>query len=183
MLAAHSRLGEVMRSVTTHQQKALRNREDQWDKTSAGTTLVSGGYQAVKRWTRAVDLFKQDLTVVPINLREHWTLAVLDLRKKTIKYFDSLGQKGFEICATLHKYLREESCAKRNLDLTFSEWTLHTMGQRYEIPQQENGSDCGVFVCKYADCISRDKPLTFTQDHMPYFRKKMVWEIIHQQLL
>ncbi|NXS42962.1 SENP2 protease, partial [Balaeniceps rex] len=108
--------------------------------------------------------------------------AVIDVRKKTIKYFDSMGQKRDNICATLFQYLQEESRDKRNLELTFSEWTLHSM-ESHEIPQQLNGSDCGVFMCKYADYISRDKPITFTQNHMPYFRRKMVWEIIHQQLL
>ncbi|XP_026711352.1 sentrin-specific protease 2 [Athene cunicularia] len=144
--------------------------------------LISGGYNAVRRWTRDVDLFKKDLIFVPIHLRHHWTLVVIDIRKKTIKYFDSIGHKKDEICETLFYYLQEESQQKRNLQLTFSEWTLHSM-EEHEIPQQENGSDCGVFLCKYADYISRDKPITFTQDDMPYFRKKMVWEIIHQQLL
>ncbi|KAM6063501.1 sentrin-specific protease 2 [Theristicus caerulescens] len=144
--------------------------------------LISGGYKAVRRWTRGVDLFKQDLILVPIHLRVHWALVVIDIRKMTIKYFDSMGQKGDRICETLFRYLQEESREKRNLELTFSEWTLHSM-ESHEIPQQLNGSDCGVFMCKYADYISRDKPITFTQNHMPYFRKKMVWEIIHQQLL
>ncbi|NXJ76750.1 SENP2 protease, partial [Trogon melanurus] len=144
--------------------------------------LTSGGYSAVRRWTRGVDLFKQDLVLVPIHLRAHWALVVIDIRKKTVDYFDSLGQKGDKICQTLFQYLQEESQEKRNLELSFSEWTLHSM-ESHEIPQQLNGSDCGVFVCKYADYVSRDKPITFTQSHMPYFRKKMVWEIIHQQLL
>ncbi|KFQ69894.1 Sentrin-specific protease 2, partial [Phaethon lepturus] len=144
--------------------------------------LISGGYKAVKRWTRAVDLFKHDLILVPIHLRVHWALVVIDVRKKTIKYFDSMGQKGDKICETLFQYLQEESREKRNLELTLLEWTLHSM-ESHEIPQQLNGSDCGVFMCKYADFILRDKPITFTQNHMPYFRKKMVWEIIHQQLL
>ncbi|KFQ84654.1 Sentrin-specific protease 2, partial [Phoenicopterus ruber ruber] len=144
--------------------------------------LISGGYKAVRRWTRGVDLFKQDLILVPIHLRVHWALVVIDVRKKTIKYFDSMGQKGDKICETLFRYLQEESREKRNLELTLSEWTLHSM-ESHEIPQQLNGSDCGVFMCKYADYVSRDKPITFTQNHMPYFRKKMVWEIIHQQLL
>lgn len=26
-----------------------------------------------------------------------------------------------------------------------------------------NGSDCGVFTCKYAEYITKDKPITFTQ--------------------
>lgn len=36
-----------------------------------------------------------------------------------------------------------------------------------EIPQQMNGSDCGMFACKYADCITKDKPINFTQVKPP----------------
>ncbi|KFV66571.1 Sentrin-specific protease 2, partial [Dryobates pubescens] len=144
--------------------------------------LISGGYTAVRRWTRGVDLFQQDLIFVPIHLRVHWALVVIDVRRKTIKYYDSMGQKGDKICQTLFQYLREESHEKRNLELASSEWTLRSM-ESHEIPQQSNGSDCGVFMCKYAEYISRDRATTFTQKHMPYFRKRMVWEIIHQQLL
>eukprot|EP00064_Thunnus_orientalis_P000837 superscaffoldBa00000048_g838 len=52
-----------------------------------------------------------------------------------------------------------------------------------EIPQQMNGSDCGMFTCKYADYITKDKSITFTQKHMPYFRRRMVWEIVNHKLL
>ncbi|XP_075793461.1 sentrin-specific protease 2 isoform X4 [Pelodiscus sinensis] len=144
--------------------------------------LTSGGYQAVKRWTKGVDLFKQDLIFVPIHLRVHWGLVVIDVRRKTIRYFDSMGQRGHSICEMLLQYLQEESKTKRNLDLDPLEWTLYSM-KAHEIPQQLNGSDCGMFTCKYADYISRDKPITFTQHHMPHFRRKMVWEILHQRLL
>uniref|UniRef100_A0A8C5U7W6 SUMO specific peptidase 2 n=1 Tax=Malurus cyaneus samueli TaxID=2593467 RepID=A0A8C5U7W6_9PASS len=144
--------------------------------------LSSASHREVKKWTKGVDIFEHDVILVPIHLRVHWTLLVVDLREKTIKYFDSLGQKGDDICKTVLKYLEEESKEKRNIELTASEWTLHSMGTE-EIPQQSNGSDCGVFVCKFADFISRDKPIIFTPEHMPYFRRKMVWEIIHQQLL
>ncbi|XP_023789215.1 sentrin-specific protease 2 isoform X2 [Cyanistes caeruleus] len=144
--------------------------------------LSSASHKGVKKWTKGVDIFEHDVILVPVHLRTHWTLLVVDLREKTIKYFDSLGQKGDHICKTVLKYLEEESREKRNIELTASEWTLHSMGTE-EIPQQNNGSDCGVFVCKFADFISRDKPIIFTPEHMPYFRRKMVWEIIHQQLL
>ncbi|XP_055480861.1 sentrin-specific protease 2 [Psammomys obesus] len=144
--------------------------------------LKSGGYQAVKRWTKGVNLFEQELVLVPIHRKVHWSLVVMDLRKKCLKYLDSMGQKGHRICEILLQYLQDESKTKRNTDLNLLEWTHYSM-KPHEIPQQLNGSDCGMFTCKYADYISRDKPITFTQHQMPVFRKKMVWEILHQQLL
>ncbi|XP_060538823.1 sentrin-specific protease 2 isoform X3 [Pantherophis guttatus] len=144
--------------------------------------LNSMGYNAVKRWTKEVDLFQHDIILVPIHIRLHWALVVIDLRRKTIKYFDSMGQNGIRICMRLLQYLQEESKAKKNLDINVSSWTLYSM-KPHEIPQQLNGSDCGMFTCKFAEFVSRDKPIAFTQFHMPYYRKKMVWEILHQQLL
>ncbi|NXX84135.1 SENP2 protease, partial [Urocolius indicus] len=144
--------------------------------------LFSGGYKAVMRWTRNVDLFKQDMIFVPIHLKRHWTLVVIDNRKKTIKYFDSLGQNGDDICQTVFKYLQAEHLEKNKQELSCWEWSLCSV-EPHEIPQQLNGSDCGVFLCKYVDVLSQDKPITFTQIHMPYFRRCMVWEIVHQQLL
>uniref|UniRef100_A0A8C9EU86 SUMO specific peptidase 2 n=1 Tax=Pavo cristatus TaxID=9049 RepID=A0A8C9EU86_PAVCR len=164
-----------------------RGKKEQYPRVYAFSTffyprLLSEGYRAVKRWTRNVNLFKQDIILVPIHLRSHWTLVVVDLRKKTITYFDSFGKRGDKICETVFQYLQEESWEKQKVKLSPSEWTLHSM-ESHEIPQQSNGSDCGVFMCKYADYVSRDKPITFTENDMPYFRKRMVWEIIHQQLL
>ncbi|KAM3834848.1 sentrin-specific protease 2 isoform 1-T1 [Vipera latastei] len=144
--------------------------------------LSSMGYNAVKRWTKEVDLFQHDIVLVPIHIRLHWALVVIDLRRKTIKYFDSMGQNGIRICMRLLQYLQEESKAKKNLDINVSSWILYSM-KPHEIPQQLNGSDCGMFTCKFADFVTRDKPIAFTQFHMPYYRKKMVWEILHQQLL
>ena len=40
---------------------------------------------------------------------------------------------------------------------------LYTVHFLQEIPQQKNGSDCGVFACKYADYIAKGRPLTFKQ--------------------
>lgn len=52
-----------------------------------------------------------------------------------------------------------------------------------DIPQQMNGSDCGVFSCMFAEHIARDSPIDFSQDNMPFLRKKMVLEILEMQLL
>lgn len=44
-----------------------------------------------------------------------------------------------------------------------------------EIPQQMNGSDCGMFTCKYADYITKDKPITFTQVSVNGIISKKSW--------
>nr|XP_034959100.1 sentrin-specific protease 1-like [Zootoca vivipara] len=80
------------------------------------------------------------------------------------------------------QYLKQESLDKKRKEFDTNGWVQQSKRSQ-EIPQQMNGSDCGMFACKYADCITKDKPINFTQQHMPYFRKRMVWEILHRKLL
>ncbi len=48
---------------------------------------------------------------------------------------------------------------------------------------QDNGFDCGVFTCKTADFVSRGARLTFGQEHMPYFRRRIAAELLTGSLL
>uniref|UniRef100_A0A8C8SAQ1 SUMO specific peptidase 1 n=1 Tax=Pelusios castaneus TaxID=367368 RepID=A0A8C8SAQ1_9SAUR len=146
------------------------------------TKLKTAEYQAVKRWTKKVDIFSMDILLVPIHLGVHWCLAVIDFRKKTITYYDSMGGINIEACRILLQYLKQESLDKKRIVFDANGWLLLSKKSQ-EIPQQMNGSDCGMFACKYADCITKDRPINFTQQHMPYFRKRMVWEILHHKLL
>ena len=52
-----------------------------------------------------------------------------------------------------------------------------------EIPQQMNGADCGMFMCKFAEYCSRRAKFTFRQKHMPDYRDRMVYEIVKNNLL
>lgn len=117
-----------------------------------------GGHAAVKRWTKAVDLFLYDLILVPLHLGVHWAMAVsqthndytfiicchvlfflfswwfltysvavllivlfsrfkvclnsfscllslsfqvIDFKSKTVKSYDSMGQRHNDICSLL----------------------------------------------------------------------------------
>ncbi|XP_036389299.1 sentrin-specific protease 1 [Megalops cyprinoides] len=144
--------------------------------------LRSAGFSAVRRWTKKVDIFSVDILLVPIHLGVHWCLSVVDFRKKSITYFDSMGGSNDEACKILLDYLAQESQDKKGKEMDTSKWVLQSK-KRNEIPQQMNGSDCGMFTCKYAEYITKDKPITFTQKHMPYFRRRMVWEILNKKLL
>lgn len=52
-----------------------------------------------------------------------------------------------------------------------------------DIPQQKNAIDCGVFVLQYAEYLSRRQEFDFDQDHVSYFRQRMLYETLTKQLL
>lgn len=142
--------------------------------------LVSQGYNTLRRWTKKVDIFAQDMVVIPVHLGMHWCLAIIDFRDKTIKYYDSMGGPNQKCLSALLDYLKQEHKDKKKSDYDISDWKTSSVK---EIPQQMNGSDCGMFACMYAEFLTRNAKILFTQEHMPYFRKKMVLEIITGELM
>ncbi|KAG0324990.1 SUMO1 sentrin specific peptidase 1, partial [Podila humilis] len=54
-------------------------------------TLSETGYDKVRRWTKKVNVFAMDYLLVPIHCSgNHWTSAVIDMKKKQLEYYDSL---------------------------------------------------------------------------------------------
>ncbi|KAK8752270.1 hypothetical protein OTU49_017496 [Cherax quadricarinatus] len=142
--------------------------------------LMKTGFQTVKRWTKKIDTFSYDILLVPIHLGMHWCLATIDFRVKAIRYYDSMLGDNDACLESLLKYLEDEHQDKKKTSYDTSGWTLENVK---DIPQQMNGSDCGMFACMFAEYLSRDGAITFDQQHMPYFRRKMVYEIVKAALL
>lgn len=141
------------------------------------------GYSSVRRWTRKVDIFSYNFLLVPVHLGNHWCLGIVDFDQRTISYYDSLGGGPNGCCDTLLEYLREESMDKKKQDFDDENWRLINRFASDGIPMQMNGSDCGVFCCQYAEYITRGAKLNFSQEHMRYFRKKMIYEIISRRII
>lgn len=142
--------------------------------------LSEQGHSSLRRWTRKVDVFAHDLLVVPVHLKMHWCLAVIDFRDKTIRYYDSMGHPNNDCLNDLLLYLKEESVDKKKQPYDMTGWKLENVK---DIPQQMNGSDCGVFSCMFAEYICRNAKITFSQQDMPYFRRKIVYEILNRKLI
>jgi len=47
---------------------------------------------------------------------------------------------------------------------------------------QQNGFDCGVFLSKFADYLTADRKLTFSQSNMSYFRQKMIIDMLNEKV-
>ncbi|XP_003381555.1 putative sentrin-specific protease 1 [Trichinella spiralis] len=141
--------------------------------------LSRSGFDGVKRWTRNVNIFNHDFLFIPVHSSAHWTLATIDFRKKTVLHYDSLGGSNATLLRSLKEYLCQESKAKGH-DLHIDQWTF---SNAEGVPRQGNFNDCGVFVCKFADYLSRDAELSFNQSHMANFRLCIAYEILNKQLI
>ncbi|MCL7030526.1 hypothetical protein MKW94_014329 [Papaver nudicaule] len=147
------------------------------------TKLISGGngydFISVRRWTTqrkiGYGLLECDKIFVPIHTTIHWCLAVIDKKNRKFQYLDSLKGTDYQVLKNLARYYKDEVKDKTGKDINTNSWTFECA---HDIPHQENGSDCGMFMMKYADFYSRDLALWFSQKDMPYFRKRTVKEIL-----
>ncbi|KAJ2953957.1 hypothetical protein O0L34_g1594 [Tuta absoluta] len=142
--------------------------------------LMQSGQAGLRRWTRKVDIFAHDLLIVPVHLGVHWCLSIVDFRSKRVNYYDSMGGANMAACSALLQYLRDEHQDKKQAPFDDSGWNKECLK---DIPQQMNGSDCGMFACTFAEFAARNAPFCFTQGHMPYLRRKAALEILLGKLL
>ncbi|KAJ1721355.1 hypothetical protein LPJ53_004108 [Coemansia erecta] len=144
------------------------------------STLRDSGYARVRRWTRRVKLFEKDLVIIPVHLGVHWCCAVVDFRSKRITYYDALLGDNDECLELLMEYLRSESQDKLGVEFDDSQWTMFC---DKNIPRQRNGYDCGVFAITFAEYITRDAEMAFSQSNCPLLRRKIIYEIATGSLL
>mmetsp|Transcript_34463 Transcript_34463/g.89264 ORF Transcript_34463/g.89264 Transcript_34463/m.89264 type:complete len:543 (+) Transcript_34463:293-1921(+) len=144
--------------------------------------LSTRGYDGVKRWAKKVNIFELDKLVCPINLHNtHWALGVIEMKKKRIQYFDSMcgGGGGGGALGHLKSYLENEYKRQNDgKDGDFSEWVEEGVA----VPQQQNGYDCGVFVCTMMYYVAKDLPFDYTQENMGEVRKALVYYILKGKL-
>jgi sentrin-specific protease 1 len=101
-----------------------------------------------------------DKIYFPINIGNyHWTLAVAFVQERRIQYYDSMGGLGSTYLEELRKYFNDEHWHKKKTK-DKREWTLVLCTA--ETPQQVGVKDCGVFVCMFAEFLSRGRPFTFS---------------------
>ena len=145
--------------------------------------LAEGGHGYVKRWTKKVDLFEKRLILVPIHLEDHWVLVSIDTEQKTENYHNSMGdeKKHGKLClARIVDYIKEEHSNKKGVAIDTSIWKK-TISE--DIPQQDNAYDCGLFILKYAECVSRLERMEFSQDDMDLYRERMTYKILENIIL
>ena len=129
-------------------------------------------FSKVMSWCSPEDLTEMEMLLIPIHKADHWSLVVVDIRKQTLSYYDSIGGN------------RRRSNAPRVMKRFVEQYWQHK-GKKIQLkvkivdnaPLQMNGYDCGVFVCQNAEKLSRDAIVSTRQQDMPNARIEMIKDI------
>ena len=137
---------------------------------------VKEGCKLTERWTPD-DFLENDLILLPIHHQHHWSLIVVEIRERTVHYFDSLYGSRHSSAAprTIKMYMEEQH-------RRIGEETEYTINVREDAPLQYNGVDCGVFVCQYAERMARKSRMDFTQKDMAETRERMIQELMKGEI-
>ncbi|KAL4780347.1 hypothetical protein BJX76DRAFT_338250 [Aspergillus varians] len=141
------------------------------------SSLRDKGYDAVRRWATRAKIGRQNLldvdtVFIPVHNSSHWTLIVVKPSDRTIEHFDSLGSLSRRHVGLIKSWLRGE-LGELYVD---EEWKVLPS----ESPQQDNGSDCGVFLLSTAKAVAINiEPLSYGARDTRLLRRKIVAELMN----
>ena len=141
-------------------------------------------YENVKSWSKYVpggDIFGLDMVFMPVNIGNvHWACLAIFVQKRRIQYYYSLGGDGLYYMDAVMEYLKEEWKSKNGGEDLPHQTEWRKVRTTIETPKQQNGFDCGVFTCMFADFLSLGYPLLFTQEHITYCRERIALSIMQR---
>ncbi|KAJ8673787.1 hypothetical protein QAD02_005049 [Eretmocerus hayati] len=137
----------------------------------------------VSRWTKHINIFQKQFIVIPVCLSGHWFVVIVchpsyvgpvkaateftgraNLKRPAILLFDSINGRNKEAVAdVIRGYLACEYAAKYGKTKHFTSEILP--GVYADVPQQNNGVDCGVFLLEYVERFFTDDRAC-TLDHI-----------------
>ncbi|GAX75315.1 hypothetical protein CEUSTIGMA_g2760.t1 [Chlamydomonas eustigma] len=149
-------------------------------------------YDMVKRWTMpnrlknhgqvSSNIVKDvELIIVPVNCNnQHWTCAAIDIKSKTLSYYDSFKSMDEVLLNHLAHWLEDEAANKcDNYKLDTSGWKRLAPKN---IPQQQNSYDCGMFTIMFAHFLGLGMPFNFRQSDISNLRKKVLHALIKNKI-
>ncbi|KAI1412429.1 cysteine proteinase [Hypoxylon sp. FL1857] len=112
------------------------------------------------------NLLDIDTVLIPVNESNHWTLIVIRPSRRTVAYVDSFQTVGLKHIENAHIWLKYYLGDK----YVAEEWKT----EKYKVPRQTNGYDCGMFVITNSIYLSLGiDPSSYSQRDMPLQRLRI----------
>ena len=144
-----------------YQKLAQRHDDDSMDASTAAHARVKG-------WTKGLDIFSKEFLLIPVHSNLHWSLVIVcypDAKEKQqsmILHLDSLTQGGGHnselVSRIIRRYLNKEWRARGKGEEEERFSTKVMPAYRVNVPRQQNGCDCGVFILAFVEKFLTEKP-------------------------
>ena len=127
-----------------------------------------------------------EFIIIPYNLnKNHWSLIICDVTKNIILFFDS--KYSLSKNKPCRSFVKKVSCWLSTINISINyknAFTVQDMSLNNDLfPRQEdNNTECGVFVMMFADYYINDLVLDFTLRDMITFRKKIFLSLFYKNL-
>lgn len=95
--------------------------------------LSTNGFKSISRWSKKTDIFKKDIILVPIHQVNHWCMAIIHVKNKTIKFYNSFDIPNNEALNKLNEYIQMEHLDKKKMPLDLTRWVLENVFDRYRL--------------------------------------------------
>ncbi|CAF0965043.1 unnamed protein product [Brachionus calyciflorus] len=120
------------------------------------------------------------MAMIPININNnHWILCSIDNRLCKVSIYDSFVKEYPDLIKNLREFLSLKYIQLYGVSLT-NHWSFSYIKN---IPVQRNGYDCGVFICKFGEYLSKGSDnFTFLSKDMDFFRKNIILSILNNQI-
>lgn len=155
-----------------------------WNTIHLPGQTVEEGLKKVMRWAKrakvgGANLLHVDKIFIPINASHHWMLLVIHGRERKMEFLNSMegcGPSADRVFGVVYQYLALE------LGSAFDKHEWACVAGRS--PQQDNGYDCGVFVCYNAVSLAlKREPLeAFTAKDMILGRRQIAATLLNEGL-
>ncbi|GKV39221.1 hypothetical protein SLEP1_g47027 [Rubroshorea leprosula] len=145
--------------------------------------LLNGCEPIVPSWITPEKQINTCKLFLPFCLLDHWTLFYVDIKYQKFVWLNSLRDTTEVLNVTLKQiksWFENTLLPAMGLN-SATNWPLDVPT---DIPKQQNGIDCGIFVMKYADCLTHANCIgfPFSQKDMPYFRKRIFLDLHNQRI-
>ncbi len=142
------------------------------------TSLCRHGLNAVKKWYLNSNIFSYKKIFIPILESNHWLLVVVDLETYNLILYDSFSKTYNHILEKISDYLQFMYKILFQKDI----FNLNLIHAR-SLPLQKNYYDCGVYICKFAEFICKQRDFTFSDIDMMRYRRKMILSILRNKVM
>lgn len=139
----------------------------------------AGGYNFRKglAYVRNKNVFDMDMLVIPMNQNEnHWVMVVVNIKEKRIEFYDPLQQRRtiYTEMFFMQKWFAELAALQNFKTVNIQAWGSQMMTN---VPLQKDINNCGVYVCHFAEFLSRGVPLVIDQDNLEYLRNQILVDL------